>query len=186
MLTYSGRVAVVTGGTGDLGQAILKRLRGAGLRVAFTYHRQQVLAEQLALTLGPEDTWALPWQTPKLSETQAIAAAIQQRWGAVDYLVNNAGAIRDRAFANMSEEEWHDVQNANLTTAFAITRALMADLLKRPGNAVVNISSVAALLGATGQANYAAAKAGLIGFSRQCGGSGIHSIPHDQPFNRTG
>jgi 3-oxoacyl-[acyl-carrier protein] reductase len=166
MLTFSGRVALLTGGTGDLGQAILKRLRAAGLRVAFTYHQQQTLAEQLVQTHGPEDTWALPLHTSQLSEARTLVQTVQDKWGAINYLINNAGAIHDRSFANMEESEWAEVIDANLTTTFAVTRALIFDLIKRPGSAVVNISSVAALTGSAGQSNYAAAKAGIIGFSR--------------------
>ncbi|NTV52053.1 MAG: SDR family oxidoreductase [Candidatus Firestonebacteria bacterium] len=166
MLTFSGKTVLVTGGTGDLGQALLRRLRAGGLRVAFTYHRQESLAGKLEKAFGAEETWALPWHSPRLAEAQQLVKTIQARWGEIHYLVNNAGVIRDRALANMDEEEWNDVLQTNLTAVFAVTRACIFNLLKRPGNAMVNISSVAALTGASGQSNYAAAKAGLLGFTR--------------------
>jgi len=166
MQTFSGKTVLVTGGTGDLGQMLVNRLRKSGLRVAFTYHQQQTLAEQLEKALGPDETWALPLHSARLAEATALANSLRERWGGIHYLVNNAGQIRDRALANMSEEEWHDVLQANLTTTFAVTRAFIFDMLKRPGNAIVNVSSVAALTGAAGQCNYAAAKAGMLGFTR--------------------
>jgi 3-oxoacyl-[acyl-carrier protein] reductase len=166
MLTFSGKTALVTGGTGDLGQSLVKRLRELGLRVAFTYRQQAALAEQMVNNLGSQDTWALPLRTAQLAEAQGLAQSLRERWGGIHYLVNNAGNVRDRALANMSEEEWQDVLQTNLTTTFAVTRAFVFDMLKRPGNAIVNVSSVAAITGSSGQSNYAAAKAGLLGFSR--------------------
>jgi 3-oxoacyl-[acyl-carrier protein] reductase len=136
------------------------------LQVAFTYHRQEALAGKLEKTYGAEQTWALPLHSSRLAEAQQLAQALRERWGEVHYLVNNAGLVRDRALANMSEDEWLEVLQTNLTTTFAVTRALIFEMLKRPGNAIVNVSSVAALTGASGQSNYAAAKAGLLGFTR--------------------
>jgi 3-oxoacyl-[acyl-carrier protein] reductase len=166
MWTYSGKTVLLTGGTGDLGQAMLHRLRQSGLRVAFTYHRQVELAKQLVHTYGEMDTCAFPVETTKLDEARLLIKTLQAQWGPVHYLINNAGAIHDRSFVQMEESEWTSVVDANLNATFAFTRALMFDLIKQPGRAVVNISSIAALTGSSGQSNYAAAKAGVIGLSK--------------------
>ncbi len=166
MWTYSGNTVLLTGGTGDLGQALLRRLRESGLRVAFTYHRQVKVANQLVQTYGERDTCAFPVETAKLDEARRLIKTLQAQWGPVHYLINNAGAIHDRSFVQMEESEWMSVVDANLHATFAFTRALMFDLIKQPGRAVVNLASIAALAGSSGQSNYAAAKAGIIGLSK--------------------
>lgn len=165
-MEYSGARVLVSGGTGDLGQAIVRRLVAAGLKVAFTYRTQAERAARMVEELGSEQARAWPLTTASLEEARRLVRQVQNEWGPVHYLVNNAGVVRDQLFARLEEPDWREVMSVNLDLAFSLTRALIFDLLKHEHAAVVNISSVAALAGAAGQTNYAAAKAGLLGFTR--------------------
>jgi 3-oxoacyl-[acyl-carrier protein] reductase len=166
VFTFQGKVALVTGGTGDLGQALVRKLAHAGLKVAFTYHRNQEAAQALMQELGAEHSLALESQTANLAEARELAGRIIAAWGPVDYLVNNAGMTQDRAFVQMEEPDWQEVLRVDLESAFAFSRAVIFEMVKHRGSAIVNVSSVAALSGAAGQCNYAAAKAGLLGFTK--------------------
>lgn len=164
-MTFSGRVAMVTGGTGDIGQAVLRRLTQAGLQVAFTFHSNQDAAQALCREIG-EQVKAFQVQRNDLAEAREIIATLRQDWGPVDYLVTCAGLIRDRMFVRLEEEDWRDVLDANLHGAFVFSRAIVFEQLKQQKGAMVHVSSVAALTGAAGQTNYAAAKAGILGFTK--------------------
>lgn len=175
-LHFRGRVALVAGGTGDIGQAVVRRLAAAGLQVAFTFHQNQEAADQLAAELG-ESVRGWPVSENKLETARRIAAEIRAWRGPADYLANCAGRLRDIMFVRMEEPEWREVLDANLDAAFVFSRAVIFDQLKQQHGALVHVSSIAALTGAPGQVNYAAAKAGVLGLvkslAREAGRFGI-------------
>lgn len=164
---YNGEVALVTGGTGNIGQKIVKRLVDDRLKVAFTYYKQQQVAKSIVKELGgPDRVLAIQDKEGTLEQAYAIVDKIKQHWGPVHFLVNNAGLIRDCAFLNMAEEDWQKVLSVNLEKTLAFSRAIIFDAMKYKQGVIVNMSSIAALAGSHGQVNYAAAKAGVIGMTR--------------------
>lgn len=164
---YNGEVVLVTGGTGSIGQQLVKRLLEENLKVAFTYFKNHQLANAMVDQLGgPDRVLAILDNSNSLEETNQVVARINRHWGPVDFLVNNAGLIRDKAFFNMQEEDWQDVLRVDLEKALAFSRAVIFEKLKAKNGAIVNISSVAALSGSVGQVNYSTAKAGLLGLTK--------------------
>jgi 3-oxoacyl-[acyl-carrier protein] reductase len=175
-LHFRGRVALVVGGTGDIGQAVVRRLAGAGLQVAFTFHENQEAAAKLTVELGESVRgWAMAEN--RLAEARRIVSEIREWRGPADYLANCAGRLHDMVFVRMEEAEWREVLDANLDAAFVFSRAVIFDQLKQQQGAMVHVSSIAALTGAPGQVNYAAAKAGVLGLvkslAREAGHFGV-------------
>src|SRR5687768_3514003 len=171
-----GRTALVTGASQGIGEAVARRLAEQGARVVLAARNADKLRD-LAAELGAGRAHSLPLD---LTRPQEIAPRLQElpaEFAAVDILVNNAGITRDTLLLRMSLEQWQEVIDTNLTGAFAVTRELAKGMLRRRWGPVISISSVVGLMGNAGQANYAAAKAGLIGFSkslaRELGSRGI-------------
>lgn len=165
--SYNGEVVLLTGGTGTLGQAMVKRLTGEGLKVALTYAHQEKVADRLIKDNGGLDrVMALHDEVATLNHARLLVEQVREKWGPVHFLVNNAGIIRDVSFVNMEEEDWQSVLSINLDKALAFCRAVIFDMVKYKQGSIVNMSSVAALAGSKGQVNYASAKAGLIGMTK--------------------
>ena len=164
MFDLTGKTALVTGASGGLGGAIARGLHGAGATVGLSGTRTeplQVLAEELG-----ERAHVLPCN---LSDPEAVAALADQAvkaMGSVDILVNNAGITKDNLFIRMSDEDWDRVIALNLTAAMKLSRGVLRGMMKARWGRIVNISSVVASIGNPGQANYAAAKAGLEGMMK--------------------
>ncbi len=162
-----GRTALVTGASRGIGEAVARRLSGHGARVvlaARSTDKLEALAQELR-ALGGE---AFPL-TLDLAQPETIAGrlgSLPEPFDAVDILVNNAGITADNLFARMKLEQWERVLQTNLTGAFAATRAVTRGMMRRRWGRIISVSSVVGLMGNAGQANYAAAKAGLIGFSK--------------------
>jgi 3-oxoacyl-[acyl-carrier protein] reductase len=159
-----GRVAVVTGAARGIGLAISEKLTGAGWHVAGCDVLEKDL-EAVSDRLG--DSFS-PWVLD-ISDEKAVgdtAARIEKEVGPVFGLVNNAGITRDGLIMRMSKADWDLVLNVNLTGAFLMCRAFSRGMLRQKAGSIVNISSVVAILGAAGQANYASTKAGLLGLTR--------------------
>jgi len=162
----NSRVALVTGGTGGIGTSICKRLADMGHKVATNYRneekarawQQAMQAEGYAFTLVPGDVG-----TPE--GAQALVEGVQAQLGPVEILINNAGITRDTTFHRMAPDQWHDVINTNLNSVFNVTRAVIDGMRERKWGRVIQISSINGLKGQYGQANYAAAKAGMHGFT---------------------
>lgn len=164
MFDLSGKTALVTGATGGIGGAIARTLHAQGATVGLSGTREAVLSE-LASGLG-ERAHVLPCNLGDLEAVDALAKSAEEAMGQVDILVNNAGITRDNIFMRMKDEEWDDVLRVNLTAGFRLSRGLMRGMMKRRWGRIVGITSVVGVMGNPGQANYAAAKAGMIGMSK--------------------
>jgi 3-oxoacyl-[acyl-carrier protein] reductase len=163
-IDLSGKVAFVTGSTRGIGLAIARALHAAGARVAVV-GRALERAQAVAAELG-EGVAGVGCDVTSAAEVQAAVAAAEQALGPIDILVNNAGLTRDNILLRLTDEDWDVVLDANLKGAFHTTRAVIKGMMKRRAGRIVNISSVVGLTGNKGQANYAASKAGLIGFTK--------------------
>jgi 3-oxoacyl-[acyl-carrier protein] reductase len=168
MSANQGKVAVVTGGSRGIGRAIVIALAEAGFNVVFSYASNKAAAtevENSARVFGVE-AMAIQADAANPLEAQALIDKAQEKFGRIDALVNNAGITRDGLLMRMSDDDWAKVIDTNLTGVFYTTRAVSRLMLKQRSGAIVNISSVSGVYGNAGQANYAASKAGLIGFTK--------------------
>ncbi len=163
-ISLDGKVALVTGGTRGIGLAIARTLLAAGARVALT-GRDAARAGEVAATLG-DGAIGVGCDVAQAAQVDAAVADVERRLGPVDILVNNAGLTRDNILLRLTEEDWDTVLDANLKGAFHTTRAVLEGMMKRRAGRIINISSVVGLTGNKGQANYAASKAGLFGFTK--------------------
>ncbi len=179
-LDLSGKTVLVTGGTRGIGRAIVEAAAQAGATVAFTYRSSAETADQLVADLGGDER-ALAVQADAASGEDAAASvqAVLDRWGRIDGLVVNAGITRDGLMIRMDAQAWQDVIDTNLTGAFHVVKAAYRPMMKQRAGSIVTISSVVGVTGNAGQANYAASKAGLIGFTkslaRELGGRGVRA-----------
>jgi acetoacetyl-CoA reductase len=157
------RVAVVTGGTRGIGAAISKALKAAGYAVAATYHSNDEAAAKFKAETGVH---VYRWNVASHDECAAGLGKVTKDLGPVDILVNNAGITRDSMFHKMTVEQWCDVINTNLNSLFYMCRPVIEGMRERGFGRIINISSINGQKGQTGQANYSAAKAGDIGFTK--------------------
>ncbi|HEV3155183.1 MAG TPA: beta-ketoacyl-ACP reductase [Candidatus Baltobacteraceae bacterium] len=162
------RVAIVTGGTRGIGAAITSLLARNGVRVAAGYSRGKESAEKLQSELGAQGATISIHQgrVDEPADCQRVVQEVLDRYGRVDWLVNNAGITVDKTVRKMTPEDWQAVLNVNLFGAFAMTKAVLEHMIERGSGRIVNISSVIGETGNVGQANYAASKAGLFGLTK--------------------
>lgn len=163
-IDLSGRVAIVTGSTRGIGHAIAATLAGCGARVAVV-GRDAARASDAAGALG-NDARGYAADVSDTGQVASLIESVERDFGSVDILVNNAGLTRDNILLRLKDEDWDAVLNANLRGAFAAVRAAARGMMKRRWGRIINISSVVGLIGNKGQSNYAASKAGLIGFTK--------------------
>lgn len=168
MQELEGRAALVTGGSRGIGRAICLELAHRGARVVVNYQSNEALADGVVaeITAAGGDAVAIQGDVSNSAAAAALVKATVEGFGGLDILVNNAGITRDGLLMRMSEDDWDAVHNTNLRGAFLITKAAMRPMLRARNGRIINISSVVGVMGNPGQANYAAAKAGLIGFTR--------------------
>src|SRR5437868_9493240 len=160
-MDLDGKTALVTGGGKGIGRAISEALAGMGARVVVNYRSDKSAAEETAASL-PNAT-AHQADVGDWSQVEAMVKAI----GRVDVLVNNAGAVRDKLLIQMSPPDWEELIRTDLFSAFNTTKAaIMSGMMRARWGRIVNISSIVGLTGNAGQSNYAAAKSGLIGFTK--------------------
>ena len=162
----TSRVAFVTGGTGGIGTAICKQLADMGHKVATNYRNEEkARAWQAKAKAEGYDFTLVKGDVTSPEEAQAMVREVEQKLGPIDILVNNAGITRDGTFHKMNAAQWNDVINTNLNSVFNVTRPVIEGMRDRKWGRVIQISSINGLKGQYGQANYAAAKAGMHGFT---------------------
>jgi 3-oxoacyl-[acyl-carrier protein] reductase len=164
MFDLTGRKALVTGASGGIGEAIARQLHSQGATVGLHGTRVERL-EALAADLG-DRVMMFPADLSDRDAVSALGKKAEEQLEGVDILVNNAGITKDGLFVRMSDDAWDQVLEVNLTAAFRLTRELMHPMMKRRNGRIINITSVVGVSGNPGQANYCAAKAGMIGFSK--------------------
>lgn len=163
-----GQVAVITGASRGIGRAIALELAKFGASVVVNYASSSSAAEELVGTITETggNAIALQGDVSKADQVDALVSAVMEKYGRIDILVNNAGITRDTLLLRMKPEDWQAVIDLNLTGVFLCTRAVSKIMLKQKSGRIVSITSVAGLMGNPGQANYSAAKAGVIGFTK--------------------
>jgi 3-oxoacyl-[acyl-carrier protein] reductase len=164
MFDLTGKNALVTGASGGIGEAIARALHAQGATVALSGTRQEKL-DALAADLK-ERVHAIACNLSDKAEVDALVGKAEAAMGQLDILVNNAGINRDNIFVRMRDEEWDEVLAIDLTAGFRLTRAAMRGMMKRRHGRVISITSVVGTTGNPGQANYAAAKAGMAGMTK--------------------
>lgn len=164
MFDLTGKRALITGASGGIGGAVAEALHTAGATVALSGTREAPLAE-LAAKLG-ERAFVVTANLGDPTAVEALPKAAAEAMGGIDVLVNNAGITRDNLFMRMSDDEWAQVIDVNLTSSFRLMRGVLRGMMKARWGRIVNITSVVGTTGNPGQANYAAAKAGLVGMSK--------------------
>jgi len=163
-IDLTGKTAFVTGSTRGIGHAIARALHAAGAKVAVV-GRDRARAEAVAAELGDRAA-GMACDVAQADQVEAAIAAAERALGPIDILVNNAGLTRDNILLRLTDADWNAVLDANLKGAFHTTRAVIKGMMKRRAGRIVNITSIVGLTGNKGQANYAASKAGLIGFTK--------------------
>lgn len=164
MFDLTGKTALVTGASGGIGGAIARALHAAGATVGLSGTREAPL-QDLAEALG-DRAHVLPCNLSDRAAVDGLVARVGEAMGGVDILVNNAGITRDNLFMRMSDEDWDSVLEVNLTSTMRLCKSAIRPMMKARWGRIVNISSVVGATGNAGQANYAAAKAGMVGLSK--------------------
>jgi 3-oxoacyl-[acyl-carrier protein] reductase len=164
----SDRVAIVTGGARGIGRSVVLSLCREGADCAFTYTKSQALAESLVAEARATGRRAMPVQLDArdFEGTRLLVQRVKEEWGRLDILVNNAGITRDKSLAMMTREDWAEVIDTDLNGVFNAARACIMTFMKQRSGNIINISSVSGIHPLPGQTNYAAAKAGVIGFTK--------------------
>jgi 3-oxoacyl-[acyl-carrier protein] reductase len=167
-ITLNDKVAIVTGGSRGIGRGISLALAQAGAAVAVNYKGNQAAADEVVRAIEAAGGQALAIQADvsAAEDVERLFKAVTERFGRLDILVNNAGVTRDTLLLRMKEADFDAVLDTNLRGAYLCTRAALRPMTKARGGRIINITSVVGLIGNAGQANYSAAKAGLIGFTK--------------------
>jgi len=167
-MLLEGKVAIVTGASRGIGKAIAQQFIAQGAKVAFTYRSSAEAAAALEQELSAGGGTVKGFQSDAASMTDAerLVGEVIEAFGTVDIVINNAGITDDTLLMRMTEEQWDRVISVNLKSCFNLTKAVMRTMLKARSGSIVNISSVVGVQGNAGQANYAASKAGILGFTK--------------------
>ncbi len=167
-MRLKGKRAIVTGGTRGIGKAIVYELAANGCSVVFTYHSSAEAAKKIEEEAGKPgvEIFGLQADAASLSDAEKTVSFTLEKLGGLDILVNNAGITKDNLLLRMSEEDFDKVISANLKSVFNYTKASVKPMVGQRYGKIVNVSSVVALIGNPGQANYVASKAGVIGFTK--------------------
>ncbi|MFK8057427.1 MAG: 3-oxoacyl-[acyl-carrier-protein] reductase [Saprospiraceae bacterium] len=165
MKLLEGKVAIVTGGSRGIGEAIVRRFHNHGAKVAFTYARSADKANAIVAELG-DDVKAFQSDAADFAQAEQLIKDVLEGFGQIDIVVNNAGITRDNLMLRMSEDQWDSVIHTNLKSVFNLTKHVMRTMMKARSGSIINMSSVVGDFGNAGQANYAASKAGIFGFTK--------------------
>lgn len=159
---------MVTGGSRGIGKAIALKLADFGADVAITYARSAKAAEEVKAEIEKKGRKSKALQADAISydKAEAVINEMVEDWGKIDVIVNNAGITKDNLILRMTEEQWDDVITTNLKSIFNYSKAAAKPMMRNRGGSIINISSVVGLSGNAGQSNYAASKAGIIGFTK--------------------
>ena len=163
-----GKVALVTGASRGLGRAIAVKLSSLGAKVAVNYTSREEEAGKVVKEIEGQggEAMAIKASVADAAAVKAMFREVTGKWGTIDILVNNAGITRDNLILRMSDEAWDEVLNTNLRGAYLCTKAALRHMMGQPSGRIINISSLAGILGNAGQANYSAAKGGLIALTK--------------------
>ena len=159
------KIALITGGSRGIGAALVRTFAKEGAKVAFTYRSSAGPANDLVAELG-ENVKAYQSDAADFEAAGELIKQVTADLGNINVLINNAGVTRDTLLLRMSEDQWDTVMNNNLKSIFNLTKHALRPLMKAGGGSVINMSSIVGVIGQAGQANYAASKAGIIGFSK--------------------
>lgn len=164
----TGKTALVTGGSRGIGASIVKGLAEAGARVAFTFRSSSEDAQSLRQELESAGTEVLTYQgdAAEAASADEAVSGVLEAWDTLDILVNNAGITKDGLMLRMGEDDWDAVINTNLKSVFNFCKSVYRPMMKQRSGKIINLSSIVGVVGNPGQTNYAASKAGIIGFSK--------------------
>src|SRR5215472_5874674 len=160
---FSGKVAIVTGGSRGIGRAIVQALAREGAKVAFTYIQNKALADEVA---NGDSIIGFQADVARFDQAKDLVKQVKEKFGRIDILVNNAGITRDKLLLMMSEKDWDDVLDTNLKGVFNLTKPVVGVMLRQRSGAILNITSISGIVGMGGQVNYSSSKAGMIGFTK--------------------
>jgi 3-oxoacyl-[acyl-carrier protein] reductase len=165
---FEGRIALITGATRGIGRAISLELARNGCTIAFNYSQSAALAERLASDLAAmgREPYYVQSDVADFGAAEKMVREVRDRFDRIDYLINNAGIVRDKLILRMNESDWDEVLKTNLKGAFNFCKAVSSVMVKAKFGSILNISSVSGIVGMMGQANYSASKAGMIGLTK--------------------
>ena len=167
-MSFQGRTAIISGGTRGIGRAISLELAGRGCNIAFNYFQRRDLAEKLVSEIKAMGCGVFTFglDVADHSAVMGMVKDVEEKFGSIDYLVNNAGIVRDTLLLRMKEKDWDDVIDTNLKGAFNVSKAVSPIMLKARSGSILNITSISGLRGMSGQVNYSASKAGMVGLTK--------------------
>src|SRR5947207_8929077 len=160
---FSGKVAIVTGGSRGIGRAIVQALAREGAKVAFTYVQNKAAADEIA---DGDTIAAFQADVANFDQAKDLVKQVKEKFGRIDILVNNAGITRDKLLLMMSEKDWDDVLDTNLKGVFNLSKPVVGAMLRQKSGSILNITSISGIIGMPGQVNYSSSKAGMIGFTK--------------------
>ena len=166
MGSLEGKVALVTGGTRGIGKGIVQHFVKEGAKVVFSYRSSSAEADAIVAELGADHALAVQSDASVMEDAQGLVQQTLDIHGRIDVLINNAGITKDNLMLRMSEEQWDGVIQVNLKSVFNLTKSVLRTMLKQRAGSIINMGSVVGIFGNAGQANYAASKAGIIGFTK--------------------
>lgn len=168
MAALNDKIALVTGGSRGIGKAIALALADQGAHIAFTYKSASSAAEETVKAIGAKGRKAVAVQSDakNFSDAAGVVDSVIKQFQRLDILVNNAGITKDNLLLRMSEQDWDDVIDTNLKSAFNFSKAVCKQMMSQREGSIINISSITGVIGNPGQTNYAAAKAGMIGITK--------------------